>query len=119
MRLLLLLSLIALAAALPAFGCGCDDSLAYGLSISVTAQATGQPVCTATVTAVDGDHQEKLDRVGTAAGPCTYVGAPEREGTYEIRVAADGFATRTVEDVVVPGGMCHVDGEARTIALAP
>jgi hypothetical protein len=108
-----------------ALACGCppEDMVACptfatsGLSVGVTNQATGQPLCDATVTAAEGSYSETL-----LANGCRYIGAWERPGSYEVRAAASGFAARTIGDVRVAmgTGQCpHVQESRLDIALVP
>jgi len=115
--------LLVLCAAALACGCppedmvACPTVAASGLSVDVTNDATGQPLCEATVTAIEGSYSETL-----VANGCRYFGAWERPGTYAVRVAATGFASKTIADVRVEmgSGQCpHVQETQLSVSLAP
>jgi hypothetical protein len=120
MQRLLLASLSA-----AAVGCGqlpmsevCPAVAAAGLTVEVSNAATSQPICDATVTATDGSYTERL----TQASPCSYLGAFERLGTYQVRAERPGFISKQVGPVLVTmeNGQCpHVRGVRVTIPLAP
>lgn len=106
-------------------GCGqlpmseaCPAVAAAGLTVDVSNAATSQPICDATVTATDGSYSERL----TQASPCSYLGAFERLGTYQVRAERAGFIPKQVGPVLVTmeNGQCpHVRGVRVTIPLAP
>jgi hypothetical protein len=105
-------------------GCGQDDVsgvcatiAAAGLSVHVTDAVTAQPVCDATVTAIDGSYKERLPQMS-----CSYVGAYERPGTYVVQVERAGFVQKEVRQVqvVMDAGRCpHVREVRLEIALSP
>ncbi len=117
-RLLLpLLALFGLAA------CGieteaCSTELRFGLNVTVVDDTSGAEICDATVVAREGSYSETLMVLGSTA-PCTYVGAGERAGEYEIEVTANGYVTETVNDIEVEDGGCHVEQEAFEVRLSP
>jgi hypothetical protein len=95
----------------------CAAYAAAGLGVTVTDADTGQPICDATVTAVEGSYSEKLVSVA-----CTYTGAYERAGTYVVRASRDGYASKEVVSVkvVMGGGDCpHVAQTRVTVPLSP
>jgi hypothetical protein len=94
----------------------CDDSLKWGLMVTVTA-ADGSRVCDATVTVADGGFSATLEELNARdASSCEYVGAGERAGTYDVHVASAAGAA-DVQGVVVTQGVCHVEGKAVTVTL--
>jgi hypothetical protein len=108
-----------------ALSCGQDDVsgvcttiAAAGLSVHVTDAVTAQPLCDATVTAVDGSYTERLFQTS-----CGYhVGAFERPGTYVVQAERPGFAPKAVPgvQVVMETGRCpHVREVQLEIALSP
>ncbi len=115
---------LVLCAATLAWGCSSDDEhgfctaiAAAGLSVGVSNEQTGEPLCDATVTATEGDYRETL-----LANGCRSSGAWERPGTYLVRAQAPGFAAKTISDVRVVMGSreCpHVQEVQLEIALAP
>lgn len=103
-------------------GCGvevksCTTIFAYGLTIDVVDDSTGQKICDATVDVVDGAYSEQL--TGDMGFNCSYVGAGERAGTYDITATATGYQSNGVMDVEVGEDECHVIGEQVTIRLTP
>ena len=92
----------------------CTDQAVAGLTITVV-DSNGARVCDATVVAHDGTFSEKLMSLGYGSG-CTYGGAWERAGTYTIDVVS-GSKTKTVENIVVTSGECHVNGQVLTVTL--
>src|SRR5438270_6956267 len=59
----------------------CSALYAYGLAVTVIDEATGAPICTATVTASDGAYHEtlRLEQLSAPDGgvECLYPGAGE------------------------------------------
>jgi hypothetical protein len=95
----------------------CTAYAAAGLGVAVTNAATGQPICDATVTAVEGAYSERLFEVS-----CSFTGAYERPGTYVIRATRAGFLPNAVGSVgvVMGGGQCpHVEQTRVTVSLTP
>jgi len=95
----------------------CATVAAAGLAVNLTNAATAQPVCDASVTAVDGGYSERLTPTS-----CTYVGAFERPGTYVVRVEGVGFVPKEVGpvQVVMGSGRCpHVQEVRLTVPLTP
>jgi hypothetical protein len=106
-------------------GCGQDDVsgvcttiAAAGLSVHVTDAVTAQPLCDATVTAVEGSDTERLVQTSCAY----YVGAFERPGTYVVRAERPGYVPKEVREVqvVMETGRCpHVREVHLEITLSP
>lgn len=102
----------------------CDNSLVAcpaialaGLDVSVTSVSSSQPICDATVTAVEGSHSERLAPLG-----CRYPGAYERPGTYTVRAERPGFAPLELSGVRVGmgAGECpHVQTVTVQLSLQP
>jgi hypothetical protein len=93
----------------------CTASIEIGLSVTVLDDATGDPICDATVTAEDGDFSETLTASG---GACeTYLGVEERPAGYTVRAAAPGHA-EAVERVIILSDGCHPILEEVTLRLA-
>lgn len=99
-------------------GCGADDkqcdlSAAVGLSVSVV-DSQDAPVCDVTVHIQDGAYEEE----GTLdLGMCVFHGAVERAGTYDVSALRDDVVLAE-EQVVVPAGECHVQGQKVTLVVA-
>jgi hypothetical protein len=94
----------------------CTAIAVDALVITVMDGATGQRICDATVTAVEGSFSEVL-RPFPAATECTYSGPTERAGVYEVRVAKAGFAPTTTSNVRVTRDECHVIPVRLTVTL--
>lgn len=95
----------------------CPAVATAGLTVEVSNAVTGQAVCDAGVTATDGSYTERLVQAS-----CTYVGAFERPGSYQVRAERAGFVSKQVGPVQVAmeNGRCpHVRGVRVTIPLAP
>ena len=89
-----------------------------GIAVVVQDATNGASICDATVTLRDGSYVE----TATAIGGCSYAGAFERSGTYDIEVSKVGFRTAAAHGVVVTKdtNTCpHVVGKSVVIALAP
>ncbi len=102
------------------FGIGgraCTAVFIYGVNASVTDAETGAAVSGATLTLTEGDYSEIMEEVSSGSGQ--YVGAGERAGTYALTIAADGYASQMIENIVVEGDECHVTGVTRELALTP
>jgi hypothetical protein len=105
-------------------GCGgpliCTTDYRYGVVVTVTDAATGTPRCDASVTISEGAYRETptpLQVIGSDGGmQCDYAGAGERAGTYAIEVKAENRA-KTITDIVVTKGPCHVTTRAVSISL--
>lgn len=95
----------------------CTEEGVYGLTVRVVDDTTQEPVCDATVTAVEGNHSETLSHLGSP--DCRYVGALERPGAYHLTASREGYLLGSADGVTVSDGECHVDPEVRTIALKP
>lgn len=88
-------------------GVACTTQFVYGLAVTVRDQASGERVCDAEVVAVAASYRETL----TAFGPpdaCTYPGAGERPGVYELSASRPGYRPATVTGVRVGADECHV-----------
>jgi len=88
-------------------GGACTTQFIYGLSVTVQDKATGQRICDAQVTAASGSYRETLDPRGPSVA-CTYAGAGEREGVYELGATKAGYSPATQNNVRVGMDQCHV-----------
>ena len=98
----------------------CTDELVYGIQVTVRDSMTGELLSVdPTGVLTDGVYRETME----AIGPSSLWGAPERPGTYDIEITAQGYRTWTRQGVEVemePNG-CHVEPvklEAGMAALA-
>lgn len=97
------------------FNFACTEEARSGLLVNVKNASNNQPVTNAVLTIAEDSYTEEL-QAGTGG---QYSGAIERRGTYTLTVEAPGFATETVEDVVVTQGLCHVNQTELTVDLQP
>ncbi len=119
----LLLSFLLVGAAVTS-GCvinttpSCNDNISQpGLDVVVVDQATGDRICDAVVTAVDGAYSEDLQPAGPVSS-CDYQGAFERPGTYEVDVSRASYQDTFVTDIPVDQGGCHVITQAVTVEMS-
>ncbi|GAB5400911.1 MAG: hypothetical protein Aureis2KO_24960 [Aureisphaera sp.] len=95
----------------------CTEVLVFGLRIEVLNNTNGNPVSSdITVTATDGSYSEDLVFQGGA-----WLGAAEREGTYDISVTSQSYTPATLNDIVVgkTADDCHVITEERQVLVSP
>ena len=102
-------------------GLECTAILIHGIHLTVIDAATGLPPDAPEVAAVARDggyaHGVVVPRRGVEAGPIALV--EDRAGTYDLEVAAPGYATWRREDVRVTGDACHVRPVEVEAALEP
>jgi hypothetical protein len=94
----------------------CTAQFVYGLAVTVQDVASGQRICDADVVAVDGSYRETLRPFGPSES-CTYSGAGERAGVYELSASKTGFRLASVAGVRVASDPCHVIPVPVTMAL--
>ena len=94
----------------------CTLQFVYGLAVTVQDAATGRRVCDAQVTAVSGLYRETLLALGSSED-CSYSGAGERAGVYELTASKAGYASTTSSNVRVDADVCHVIPVRVTIEL--
>lgn len=86
----------------------CTTEMRYGLEVFVLADEQAD-ACSAKVTATDGSYQEVLTSTSPqGAGGCTFRGAAERAGRYDIQVELTGHISQTHSGIVVSQDACHV-----------
>src|SRR5262245_14582210 len=95
----------------------CTAQFVYGLAVTVQDVASGQRICDADVVAIDGSYRETLRSFGPSES-CTYSGAGERPGVYELHASKTGFDPASVAGVRVASDPCHVVPVPVTMALA-
>jgi hypothetical protein len=98
-------------------GIACTAQFVYGLVVTVKDTATGQPVCDAVVTAISGSYGETLHAPAQIPEGCSYLGAGERPGVYDLSASRDGFAVTTMNNVRVNADVCHVIPTRVTLEL--
>jgi len=88
-------------------GVVCTAQFVCGLAVTIQDPATRRRVCDAQVTAVSGSYRETLIVLGSSAD-CSYAGAGERAGVYDLSASKAGYATATMSSVRVDADVCHV-----------
>jgi hypothetical protein len=88
-------------------GIACTLQFVYGLAVTVQDAATGRRVCDAQVTAVSGAYRETLV-AGGSSDDCSYSGAGERAGVYELNASRAGYLPAMLSNVRVDANECHV-----------
>ena len=93
----------------------CTMEARSSITVVVLDAATGDSLgVTPTGTVRDGSFEEPLQGFGNRlSGPF------EREGTYDVTVAAPGYASWDTTGVVVTADECHVQTVVLTARLAP
>jgi hypothetical protein len=113
------------AAAVPLVLAGCEGTTepvlctaiaVSALNVTVRDQATSQRICDATVTASLGSTTYTLRPQGVP-DDCTYAGAEEVAGTFEVRATRSGYEAGTASGVRVTADECHVIPARVTIDL--
>ena len=99
-------------------GTVCTAQFVYGLAVTVNDASTGRPVCDAQVTAVSGSYRETLLTFGSSAN-CSYAGAGERPGVYDLAASKAGYTTASQNGVRVVADECHVIPARVTLDLKP
>lgn len=85
----------------------CTDQLVYGITVTVRDSATGELLGSdPSGVLTDGSYRETME----SAGPSLW-GAPERPGTYDIEITAEGYRTwnRKGVRVEMEWDGCHVE----------
>lgn len=93
--------------------CSCTDDFRFGLAVTVSGP-DGNPICDATVVALDGTHEETLS---ASSGTCVYMGAGERAGRYTVTASKPGLNSASIQ-VEVGEEACHVRGEHVSLQLS-
>jgi len=88
-------------------GVVCTLQFVYGLSVIVQDAETGVRVCDAQVTAVAGSYRETLMGSGSS-GDCSYAGAGERAGVYDLSASRAGYTSTVSNNIRVDADVCHV-----------
>jgi hypothetical protein len=91
----------------------CTAEVRDGLRVHVQDQDTNQYLSCPTVSAVEGDFSQQLN---TGCADLTS-GLAEREGSYEISVAMDGYLPWQRSDVRVQADECHVGSTSLQVYL--
>ena len=90
----------------------CTADFRYGIVITLK-DGAGTAICDATVEAVEGTYHETFEAIG-----CTYHGAGERAGVYDVTITKTGFQTAKL-NIGVTKDECHVHAEQRNVTLVP
>jgi hypothetical protein len=96
----------------------CTTIAVQAITLTVVDGTSGQRVCDATVTVVDGSFSQVLPPFPGSATECTYSGPTERAGTYEVRVSRAGYQPATERNVRVTADVCHVNPVRLTMTLS-
>ncbi len=120
--------LTCLAVVLAAMSSGCDvpeaifcvDEPVDTASLIVTDADTTERICDATIEIRNGEYEETVPAADLPPEQCLYHTSSFREGTYDVTVSRDGYATQTFEDQrVFSSGRCHREGIKLKVALEP
>jgi len=95
----------------------CTTIAVQAITLTVVDGTSGQRLCDATVTVVDGSFSQVLPPFPGSAPDCTYSGPTERAGTYEVRVSRAGYQPATASPVRVSADECHVIPVRLTVTL--
>jgi len=95
----------------------CTTIAVQAITLTVVDGVSGQRLCDATVTVVDGSFSQVLPPFPGSAPDCTYSGPTERAGTYEVRVSRAGYQPATASPVRVSADECHVIPVRLTVTL--
>ncbi len=76
------------------------------IAVRLTDVATRQGICTAIVTATNGDETVTLTSLSPDSRDCAFETSP-RAGTYLVRVRADGYRDADDRSVDVEYDRCH------------
>lgn len=94
----------------------CTDIEAYAIAVAVIDSVTNAPLDARDVdaTAIDGSYRDS-----GRPGPLGYVYlARERQGTYQVEIAAPGYAPWVKKDIVVlREDLCHVQTVSLTARM--
>jgi hypothetical protein len=93
----------------------CTAIAVSSLNVTVRDATTGQPVCDATVIALQGSENYELRRTGD----CRYAGPEERSGVFEVRAVRARYQAASMGNVRVDRDECHVIPVALTVDLRP
>ncbi len=94
----------------------CTDEAVAGIDVSVIDSSSGNPICDATIVITDGTYSETLHETSTDTS-CSYSGAYERAGTYDLVASAPNKTNVTQTGIVVMAGACHVLPQSITIEM--
>ena len=97
-------------------GIVCTAVAVSSLNVTVRDQRSGQPVCDATVTAIESNGTSHVLR---PTGACTYAGPYERAGTFEVIASRSGYDAARVTGIRVTADECHVIPVSLVVDLRP
>ena len=89
-------------------GVVCTAIAVSSLNVTVRDAASGLAVCDAGVFALANDGVPPTMIPLRQTGACTYAGAEERAGEFDVFVSRTGYASRRVAGIVVGRDECHV-----------
>ncbi len=95
----------------------CSTEAVAGIQVTTQDAISRMQLCDAMVVVRSGTYEETLQAFpGT---PCSYAGAYERPGTYEVTVSRTGYRNATRRDIRVTQDECHVVTQEVPVELAP
>ena len=109
--------------ALPVLLAGCDVTdpeactaeIRYGISVEVYNLADGRPIVDGLAGLLrEGEYSEEM-----AVTDNRVQGAPERSGTYDMTITAEGYETLRQNGISVRENECHVETRTLTAELTP
>ena len=108
---------------LPALLAGCDVTdpeactaeIRYGISVEVYNLADGRPISEGLAGVLrEGEYSEEM-----SVNENLVQGAPERAGTYDMTITAEGFETLRQNGISVRENECHVETRTLRAELTP
>jgi hypothetical protein len=108
---------------LPALLAGCDVTdpeactaeIRYGIVVEVYNLADGRPIVDGLAGLLrEGEYAEEM-----SVNENLVQGAPERAGTYDLTITAEGYETLRQNGISVRENECHVETRTLTAELTP
>jgi hypothetical protein len=93
----------------------CTAEIRYGISVEVYNLADGRPVVEGLAGVLqEGEYSEEM-----SVRENLVQGAPERAGTYDLTITAEGYETLRQNGISVRENECHVETRTLTAELTP
>ena len=96
----------------------CTTEAVSGIHVTLTDALSHNPVCDATVMLKGGNGYSET-MTAQPGNPCSYAGAFERPGSYEVDVSHPRYRPATRRDVTVDQDSCHVVTQQVALELSP
>lgn len=93
---------------------GCTQDRVAGISVTLIDAITSNPISGGTLIITEGSYKEVLQ----SPFPGLYQGAHERKGLYTLSVAVPTYVSKTVTNIQVNKGDCHVTTNLLQFALS-